>query len=1096
MKLMRTWRRGLGRWLVVLTSLALILPAGTAARPLVAAELPAAVAAPVAELLLTPMADSYVDQLAPGANFGAGEVLAFGRQAIGETPVQRVALLQFALETLPAGSIITRAELRLTQTAASGTAATATIHQLDGIWSEETVTWETRPASTPIVRGQGLPAPGDDPAIAWEITELVRQWAYGTTINRGLALTADAGAFFSRELASRESRTPPQLWIEYSPPPVNLIIPTDTATIQVDGQCQAAEYGRALAVEYVDVEGNLATLRLQHDTEHIYLCVEAPPGRFPLRFFGLYLDTDNGREKYASEDDYALQINIATGITTTLQGTGDPRAVYTTTHSTLWNAAVDLENGSADSAEYVIDRRLFASPCTSPFGLAFYHRFVRDQGDDYGLPVAPVFDYPVEWLQATLENPGCIRVCSETATPCGAAAGAVVQNAATGETYPVTSDGYVLNSAQISEGTPLWAVLPISSTPRSTLYHTSGQPQTVNASAFAGPTVGTMTLVVTAQRPLWVQDLALSAQWFVQGDPARAEWLRTSLIAASDFLYSFTDGQFALGDVTVQQNYEGWEAADVKLHLSNLFQPRADIGGVVLTDTVDLDSSIPVTYSPGSVYMGSYWNRYGTPPGQPILVGGTPVPTATLELDWSVALAHEFGHYLLYLFDVYTDIDGNASQALAEQCSLSAMGNAYLPSNHAFIYDRAHWEANCSETEAYLTLGGRTEWETIHLWHPWTITPTGFITGPTLPAGITAVTFITPTVPAGPPAASQLFDLVYVDDESNSAEARAFILRNNRVLEQGKPAVGSNQVQLIDAQLGDRLCLYDINDHSEGSDIPRHQFGCEIITAGDATLDMTKNVTWEPEVELRQISPSQLTVVVTQPLTITDELNLVASLYPEHGELLTTLELTNDGQVHTALFTIAAGVPPLYLQLAVNEQPDAPLTRREVIVDRGTGGSGAFGPLRNFGGAFVVSSDGKASFETDEPLELQPGQSIAWQSMPGTPGVPGNLQILGQSYRLDAYPASLVAEGKVSIRYQEPAAELRAASSDTIAVSTPAIYFWDGQIWQRLDSVITTPINAADGEQLASAASQGVGVYAVMIDQNQTLYLPLIANQP
>jgi hypothetical protein len=1095
MKCIRTWRHHLGRWLVVLTSLALLVPSGITSQPLAAATLSAVRAAPVAELVLTPIADSYVDQLAPTTNFGTGDVLAFGRQALLAATVQRIALLQFDLEALPAGAIITRAELRLSQTAASGAQAAATIHQIDGLWSEDTVTWASLPASTPLLIGQPLPAPGGDPAIAWDVTELVRQWAYGTAFNRGLALTADNDTFFSRELASRETRTPPQLWIEYSPPPVNLIIPTDTVDVQLDGRCQATEYERALAVEYVDVGGQLTTARLKHDTDHIYLCVEAPRGRFSLRFFGLYLDTDNGREKYATEDDYSLQVNIATGITTTLQGTGDPLAVYTTTNSALWNAVVDLENSDADRAEYVIDRRLFASPCTSPFGLAFYHRTVRDQGDDYGLPVAPVFDYPVEWLQATLENPGCIRVCSETATPCGAAAGALVQNAATGETYPVNSDGYVLNSAQIDEGTPLWAMLPVSTTGRSTLYHTSGQPQTVSASAFAGPTVGTMTLVVTAQRPLLVQDLALSAQWFVQGDPARAEWLQTALTATSDFLYSFTDGQFALGKVTVRQNYDGWDTADIKLHLNNLFQPRADIGGIVLTDTVDLDPSIPLTYSPGSIYMGSYWNRYGTPPGQPVFVEGTPVSTDTLELDWSVALAHELGHYLLYLFDVYTDIDGNASQVLAEQCSRSAMGNAYVPGNHAFIYDQAHWDANCSETEAYLRLGGRTEWETINLWYPWSITPSSFITGPILPEGITSVTFITPTVPAGPPAASQIFALNYVDDETNSAEARAFILRNNRVLEQGKPAVGSNQVQLIDAQLGDRLCLYDINDHSEGSDTPRHQFGCEIITAGDATLDMTKNVTWAPEVELRQTGPDQLTVVVTQPLTITSGLALMASLYPEHGELLTTLDLTNEGRVHTGVFTIPEGVPPLYLQLAVNEQPNAPLTRREVIVDRGTGGSGAFGPARGFGKVLIISSDGHASYESDEPLELGPGESIAWQSMPGTPPLPDGLKILGQSYRLDAYPASLVAGGRVSIRYQEATDALQAANADGAAASSPAIYFWDGQSWQPLETTITTPLHAADGEHLASASSQGVGVYAVVIDQNQTqLYLPLIGN--
>ena len=52
----------------------------------------------------------------------------------------------------------------------------------------------------------------------------------------------------------------------------------------------------------------------------------------------------------------------------------------------------------------------------------------------------------------------------------------------------------------------------------------------------------------------------------------------------------------------------------------------------------------------------------------------------------------------------------------------------------------------------------------------------------------------------------------------------------------------------------------------------------------------------------------------------------------------------------------------------------------------------------------VVSSDGKASYQgpDGQPLELGPGESIAWQSMPGTPPAAGTW-ISGQSYRLDAF---------------------------------------------------------------------------------------------
>ncbi|MCB0147138.1 MAG: hypothetical protein KDE01_05740, partial [Caldilineaceae bacterium] len=59
---------------------------------------------------------------------------------------------------------------------------------------------------------------------------------------------------------------------------------------------------------------------------------------------------------------------------------------------------------------------------------------------------------------------------------------------------------------------------------------------------------------------------------------------------------------------------------------------------------------------------------------------------------------------------------------------------------------------------------------------------------------------------------------------------------------------------LTDARLGDRLCVYDINDHAESPDTPRHQFGCEIIAAGDAELAMTLNPAWRPQVTMTQIA--------------------------------------------------------------------------------------------------------------------------------------------------------------------------------------------------------------------------------------------------
>ena len=479
------------------------------------------------------------------------------------------------------------------------------------------------------------------------------------------------------------------------------------------------------------------------------------------------------------------------------------------------------------------------------------------------------------------------------------------------------------------------------------------------------------------------------------------------------------------------------------------------------------------------------------PPNQQVKVNGIPVSPATMVDDWAIATAHELGHYLLFLFDTYTGIDGQASQELADRCTGTAMGDAYKPSNHNFIFSPDHWQTACAGTEAHHTLKGRTEWETIRLWYPWVIQPTAVVTGPVAPpANLTTVTFLAPSTPPGEPATSQLFDMIYEAGELTSGEARVFTFRGDQLFEQGKPPKNATQVQLIDAQVADRLCVYDVNDHAEGGETPRHQFGCEPIQPGDAELQMTKNTAWEPLIALTQVSTTSLRLAVTQ--TLPAGAQVVAKLYPEHGTALPQQTLTASGGAYSHVFDFGGPVTPVYAQVWIDETPSGLATRREVVADRGTGGSGAFGPAKHFGGVLVVSSDGKANYETDQPVELGSGESIAWQSMPGTPTLPLGTAIIGQSYRLDAFPPVLVANGRVLIEYEAPVVLQSAGSFDGQA-NEPSIYFWNGANWQALSTTEATPVNAADGVKVASAPSQGVGVYAVLLDlgQNQ-LFLPLV----
>lgn len=744
-----------------------------------------------------------------------------------------------------------------------------------------------------------------------------------------------------------------------------------------------------------------------------------------------------------------------------------------------------------DAAGQLLCRATNPVPATASEYIGFY--------DAFGRIAAIRLEYNAD-LSETIDNLAFapnpqrwrIQLCQETADLCPPAAGTVyrVNPTTGGDAFAVDSQGYVLGANAIGVGDQLWGLEPLTKTANATLYRTSGAEVVVSPAAVSGAP-GTLRLVVREQQPLLVQDLTVSAEWYVQGDAARAAWLRDNIIKAANYLYAFTDGQFTLGRVTVQQSLDGWQDAHLRLHLNNTLQPKANIGGIVSADTPDPSPAVDFTYSPGHFFMGSAWNRYGVPPNQAVTVNGVTVPPATLADDWSIAMAHELSHYLLFLFDTYTGIDGQASQELAERCTGTAMGDAYKPSNQHFIFSPDHWQTACADTEAYHTLHGRTEWATINLWYPWVIQPTAVVTGPLAPpANLTTITFLAPSTPPGEPATSQIFDMLYQDGELTSGEARVFTFRGDRIYEQGKPPKNTTQVALIDAQVNDRLCVYDVNDHAEGGDTPRHQFGCEPITAGDADLQMTKNEAWQPLLALTQVSTTSLRLAISQTLPAGTQ--VVAKLYPEHGTALPQQPLTGTDGSYSHLFDFGGPVTPVYAQVWVEETPSGLATRREVVADRGTGGGGAFGPAKYYGGVLVVSSDSKASFESEQPLDLGPGESIAWQSMPGTPPVSGGRTIVGQSYYLDAFPKALVATGQVSIEYDEFGL-LQSATAHGLQAAEPSLYFWNGINWQALPTTVMMPVNATDGMKVASAPSQGTGVYAVLLNSEQNqLFLPLV----
>ena len=68
-------------------------------------------------------------------------------------------------------------------------------------------------------------------------------------------------------------------------------------------------------------------------------------------------------------------------------------------------------------------------------------------------------------------------------------------------------------------------------------------------------------------------DLDISLEWDAGNDPTYLDQLEFDIKRTSQFLYDFTDGQVALGDVYVYQNADLWSFSHVNVHATNRMRP-------------------------------------------------------------------------------------------------------------------------------------------------------------------------------------------------------------------------------------------------------------------------------------------------------------------------------------------------------------------------------------------------------------------------------------------------------------------------------------------------------------------------------------------
>ncbi len=220
---------------------------------------------------------------------------------------------------------------------------------------------------------------------------------------------------------------------------------------------------------------------------------------------------------------------------------------------------------------------------------------------------------------------------------------------------------------------------------------------------------GERRLVVHRDSPLIFFNLTVSLEW--DADRAYLDDLETGLRQASAFFYDVTDGQMALGRVTIFDRGEHWRDADIRIAANNQIVPHAAVAG--------MDSSrIDHTARFGPLWNGDSSRRGGV---------NDDCPSGA----WSCStgyrtLVHELGHYLLGLYDEYIRFPpgGHPQDAYCthpEQATnpppepnrASIMDYQYDASELADKFQPELWSEACTRTEQWDRTGGESDWDTL-----------------------------------------------------------------------------------------------------------------------------------------------------------------------------------------------------------------------------------------------------------------------------------------------------------------------------------------------------------------------------------------------
>ena len=632
--------------------------------------------------------------------------------------------------------------------------------------------------------------------------------------------------------------------------------------------------------------------------------------------------------------------------------------------------------------------------------------------------------------------------------------------------------GYLQGFGQLEVGASLIALAPISSTGQYTLYHASAVPTLTGLEPFTITAYGVQTLTVAAENSLLLFNLDVSLEWDARNDHSFLEQLENDLQRTSQVLYDLTNGQVGLGRINVYHSRDNWEHADIIIQAANDQRPAAILGGVVLTPTNDYVISdttvmtIENAFLPGQVRMGATWNRFGDPGG-------------TLGEDWPRALAHELGHYLLFMPDNYLGISPEGFLQLVD-CEGSAMSDPYAVSYSEFLTP-TQWTGECLETLAEHFLD-RSDWETILTQYSMLNGIRGNPGPSNLPLAVTNVQFVTPTNPANT-IVDPIFNLQ--DSLGNPlvvpvGQGQGYLYKENvsgdpnddYVIRLGSPV--GDLLLARGAEPGDELCVYDFSQAVV-------RFGCVTVGTNGAPITLHELQDWTPQIEVNQVTTNTFAITVTQNVTGPMHVQLLPSLGPSSPEI----EMIDSGNgVFTQTIVLPDRAYAGYVRIsAPGLTPTHEFMGEFAFVGEWSGKAFAWGGKafawggKAFAwGAPVLSSDGQvALYDLEDPF----GGVVSYtlEALPLPPELPAWFTLVGNAYRVDV-------DGELpnsAILFRYLGRDVPGDYEDLLQV----YYLEDGTTtWVPIDTELDTQYNHA------SATLQESGIYALIVTIEYAPFMP------